>query len=436
VVRQHTKELWVDDLPIGSGLSVNLYDHAGVLLLRAGAPVTPELIAKLRKRGTYTIVCRPTADEPAPEPAGAAGPDDRPETRATYQTDTSRRLDEIVDLAARRGMNWTRRQTPPAPRLVLSNLREELHAAREHHDQAVTRYTDWAGSVIRGAPPDVSGLSDLLLEFVRLIRRDRSIGALASDLQAAPGDYLYQHGVNVAVIALTVATHAGFHQKQVLDAGIGAMLHDIGMLRVPYAIRTAARKLLPEEWMEIERHPIHTADVLDHVPEITPVARLVSYQTHERCDRSGYPRRRPAQYILPLARIVAVADAYVALSSWRPYRVPMSPYKSVERILYETQQGRFDPEAVRAFLNCMSLFPLGSYVRLSNDTVARVFRSNGPLHTRPVVVPLDDNGEETSTEIDLAHDDTVRIVDVLDAPLADAPSPLIASPTAAIVTSA
>ncbi len=98
--------------------------------------------------------------------------------------------------------------------------------------------------------------------------------------------------------------------------------------------------------------------------------------------------------IHPLARIVGLVDAYVAWASWRPYRAALSPFRSLERLLKEEVQcGAFDPDVVRAFVETMSIYPIGSFVRLSNGEIAKVLRSNGPAHTQPVVLPIEEEPE-------------------------------------------
>ncbi len=112
---------------------------------------------------------------------------------------------------------------------------------------------------------------------------------------------------------------------------------------------------------------------------------MVAYQIHERCNGSGYPRGRAGGQITELSRVAAVADTFVALVSPRPYRPSMIPYYAMETMLKLSRRGLFDRRFVRALLETVSLFPLGSFVALSDDRVGRVIRSNGPAYDRPVI---------------------------------------------------
>ena len=85
----------------------------------------------------------------------------------------------------------------------------------------------------------------------------------------------------------------------------------------------------------------------------------------------------------------------------------------MEVLLRQTHSGRFDTQIVRNFLDCMSLFPIGSYVRLSNGRTARVLRSNPGLHTKPSVVLLNPDGSESDLELDLAKTQDLHVIQAL-----------------------
>src|SRR5690606_27821163 len=102
-------------------------------------------------------------------------------------------------------------------------------------------------------------------------------------------------------------------------------------------------------------------------------------------DGSGYPRGRTAQKIHPLAKIAGVADTFTALVARRPYRPGMLPYHAMVQMLRDVGAGLYDGQIVRALLNTVSLFPIGSFVALNDGRVGRVLRSNGAFYDRPMV---------------------------------------------------
>ncbi len=139
-------------------------------------------------------------------------------------------------------------------------------------------------------------------------------------------------------------------------------------------------------------------------------SRMVAYQIHERCNGNGYPRNRQASMIHQAAKVAAVADVYVALVSPRSHRPALMPYYAVEHLIYGVKDGQFDSSAVRALLKTISLFPIGSYIKLSDHRVARVIRANPEHFGRPVVeVWSPDKLDQASEVVDLSENSQIAI---------------------------
>ena len=136
------------------------------------------------------------------------------------------------------------------------------------------------------------------------------------------------------MLAMSIAANLGYDQKTLVELGTGCLIHDAGMLRLEAGLGTEDRLLTPRELEDVASHPLYTFDMLaSHLDAVPVASRLVAYQIHERCDGSGYPRRRQTATIHPLARIAAVADVFVALISPRPYRPALMPYYAMEHLL-------------------------------------------------------------------------------------------------------
>ena len=157
----------------------------------------------------------------------------------------------------------------------------------------------------------------------------------------------------------------------------------------------------------------NTLDCLEKVRGLSDLSLIVAYQIHERGDGSGYPRQRHRTTIHPLARLAAIADTYAAITAHRPHRTARGPYEAMEILLRETSRDRFDRQVMRSFLDCISLFPIGSQVRLSDGQFAKVLRANPGLHTKPAVVPLQGDGTESGTELDLSCQHDVVVIQAL-----------------------
>ncbi|MCH8147970.1 MAG: HD domain-containing protein [Planctomycetes bacterium] len=225
---------------------------------------------------------------------------------------------------------------------------------------------------------------------------------------------MYNHCINIALLSMSVASSAGLPREQIKEIGFGAVLQDIGMLHVPQEIRLASRKLSKKEFDEVHRHPIHTLNWVEQIGSVSVAAQLICYQSHERADKAGYPRRRTSMYVHPYSKIVAIADSYVAMTHARPYRPALLPFQVTRAILSDV--GKFERSTVRMFLDAVGLFPPGSYVELDNGTKCRVVRANPGYHTRPLIVELDANDKPTGGHLDLCEVENVSVARAIPSP--------------------
>ncbi len=155
-----------------------------------------------------------------------------------------------------------------------------------------------------------------------------------------------RHSQTVGRHAERLATALGWSPVRVERIRIAGVLHDIGKLGLPDAILHKPDRLDAAEWTEIERHPEMGARILDHA-NLRDVAAWVRCH-HERVDGTGYPRRLAGDEIPLEARILAVADAYEAMTADRSYRLAMPPAQALEELLRERDR-QFDATVVDAF---------------------------------------------------------------------------------------
>lgn len=172
-----------------------------------------------------------------------------------------------------------------------------------------------------------------------------SVLSAALDLQ---DNISHGHARRVSEIASMVSWQMGLRKEQVREIEKAAILHDIGKIGVAEAVLSKHGPLDDSEWAEMKRHPELGHQVLTGIDFLHDAADVV-YAHHERFDGSGYPRRLKGEAIPLGARIFAVADAYNAMTSHRPYRKVMPHRKAVEEIV-RSGGSQFDPEVVRAFL--------------------------------------------------------------------------------------
>ncbi len=179
-----------------------------------------------------------------------------------------------------------------------------------------------------------------------------SIRALAQALEAKD-EYTQGHSERVAEISIGIGTYLSLNERDIQDIWLAGLLHDIGKIGVRESVLNKTGKLDKTEWEAVHRHPVLAERILCPIEELCDVIKMVRHH-HERYDGSGYPDGL-AESEIPLgARILAVADAYDALTSKRSYRDALSVADAIT-VLEEASGTQFDPVIVMAFMSSPDL---------------------------------------------------------------------------------
>jgi HD-GYP domain-containing protein (c-di-GMP phosphodiesterase class II) len=166
----------------------------------------------------------------------------------------------------------------------------------------------------------------------------------------AKDSYTYGHSERVARIAVELGRELGLQEDELGDIYLTGLLHDVGKIGVRDAVLTKRGPLTPEEFEHVKQHVTIGYAILSDLRPIRNLLPGVLYH-HERVDGSGYPDGLAGDAIPLLARILAVADAYDAMSTTRPYREAI-PCRKVEEILVQGAGTQWDKQVVDAFLRC------------------------------------------------------------------------------------
>ena len=216
-------------------------------------------------------------------------------------------------------------------------------------------------------------------------------------------EYTFEHSVDVTTIAMIIAKQQKKSRREVYEIGMSGLLHDIGKTKIPPEILNKPAKLTPEEFEVMKTHSLLSYEMVEGNPEIPDAVKLGMLQHHEKIDGSGYPFGALKDGIHPYARILTVADIYDALVTNRPYKDGMPPGQAVEMLMAMTDQ--LDMDDLKSFLASMILYPVDSYVVLSNGETARVVQKNPAGLLRPTVV-----GCESGKVYDLSTIECANIV--------------------------
>jgi HD-GYP domain-containing protein (c-di-GMP phosphodiesterase class II) len=245
--------------------------------------------------------------------------------------------------------------------------------------------------------------------------------------RATPDIYLYGHSTNVCILAMLLERTRGKQRDELVHVGLAALLHDLGMARYVSVVQRAA-KLTSAELQQVKRHPLEGSRLIALESSLSEAEKDriagIILQVHERRNGSGYPVGLKGDEICENARTIALVDAYESLSHPRSYRERHIPHDAIKTLIGATDE-EFEAADMKMFVDRISLYPPGSYVRLNTDEIARVIGINPGLPTRPrvrVVVTPDFHRPAEQRLIDLAVTPTIFVKDAVDElklPLAD-----------------
>jgi len=209
-------------------------------------------------------------------------------------------------------------------------------------------------------------------------------------------EYTFTHSVNVCIFSVALGKKLGFSKHQLYELGLGALLHDVGKVRMPLELINKAGPLTPEEFPVLQEHPAEGLLSLFEMRGLSEVplrAMLVAYEHHMKVDQTGYPRSIRQREPTLFGRIVAVADGFDAATTKRSYQAQPWPADKVLREMRDNTTRGFDPLVVKAFISMTGIYPVGSVVILDSYELAVVVQTNpNPecLH-QPIVKVIHDS---------------------------------------------
>ncbi|MDR2404318.1 MAG: HD-GYP domain-containing protein [Spirochaetaceae bacterium] len=299
----------------------------------------------------------------------------------------------------------TGESAPDAIEGIRPNDDDKLNEARELY-AAIQKYTeDLFSGIIQEGTLEFNPVAEKMKEFYDTIRENwrfllrmlrdvdtagnyASGASVASDDDASSRYYLASHGVKSAIISLIIGTYLKLPVHRLIELGVAALLHEIGMIKLPARIYLNRGTLSPQEHKAIQTHPILSFNMLKSFGFPLTIC-LAALEHHERENGSGYPQRLTGEKISLYAKILAVACSFEALTSTRPYKDAKDSHTSILDLLKNVGK-QYDDLIVRALVFSLSIYPIGLYVLLSNGSKAQVVDVNPENPQFPVVQIFDE----------------------------------------------
>jgi len=229
-------------------------------------------------------------------------------------------------------------------------------------------------------------------KFVSSVDKYDNIYMLQEYKDYGETDYL-KNCLWTALISVKIGRRLGFSKQELSELFLAGLFHDIGIQELENGILSKKGEFSTSERKQIEKHPDYGKDILFDLGEPYRYLSEAASQEHERIDGSGYPKALSGNEISIYARIIGLADSYEAMTHTRPYHQRALPLMATKEIV-EKMRGKFDTRIIKAFLEEVTMFPVGSFVRLNNREVGRVIAAMSSAHFRHVVqILFGPNGE-------------------------------------------
>lgn len=197
-------------------------------------------------------------------------------------------------------------------------------------------------------------------------------------------EYTYLHCINVGILSVCIGIKLGLLYDELSYLGAAGILHDIGKFKIPRELLNKEGNLTEEEYALIQKHPEYGYEILSKARNINNLTRAGVLEHHERYDGSGYPKGLKGDEITIFGRIIAVADTYDAMTTNRSYREAFEPSDALEYLM-STGNILYDAEIIDAFIQCLTIYPVGTCVELSDGTQGIVMKNYADCALRPVV---------------------------------------------------
>ena len=287
---------------------------------------------------------------------------------------------------------------------------EAKAAANRTYSQSVAVTKDVINSVRIGKTPNIRKIKRVVQGIVdQVLNEETSLIGLTAIRDY--DEYTFTHSVNVCIFSIALGRRLGMTKLQLYELGLAALMHDIGKSRVPLDLLQKSGELTDEEWKWMAAHPWLGVLVLFQFrrqqEELSYRAMTVCQEHHMKIDLTGYPKTiRPRQMSL-LSKIVSIADGYDAATSRRVYKTEaLAPSAVLEEMRDNPRRG-LDQVLVKAFINLLGIYPVGTIVVLDTFELAVVSAANPNPESlsRPIVKIISDaqgNRIAPPLQVDLA----------------------------------
>lgn len=379
------KKVLLKDIKIGMNIAEPVSSSNGKIILNPGYYITSlDIVGKLEDAGVEYVICD--------------------ETKSLDTFSFTPKIEKPV-----------KEIHEPSPEEIAQELKEELVQAKKTFSKST--------EVVKNIMTDLRFGKELKMDVVK-----ETVSGLLDSVSKNPhallsltlikdyDNYTYQHSVNVCIFATTFAQKL-FHKKDVvLRISEGALLHDLGKVKIPSHIINKKSRLTNEEFDIIKKHPVYGEMLLKKQNIFDPIITEITRHHHEDYNGNGYPDKLKGKEINKYAAIVSISDFYDALTTKRSYKPAIPPQQAIS-ILYRQAGQKFDFRLVNHFIKTIGIYPIGSRIKLASGKIAVVVGFDETELLYPLVkIIIDEQGNKVSSSkvISLVDSDDTILDEIVD----------------------
>ncbi len=350
------KSITIHNLPTNSYIDMPVFLDDSYILLTSDVPVTDELKQRLSEWGYTSVLTDGSPIDSPPEPNGG-------------------------------GVSGEGSSSPPGTAVLDSNIKDQ--EKRKASLDFFLSYCDFLKGVfsmyLENNVFSMNTISDKVKEMIIFVKENRKYILRINDLVTDEYDQIVTQSIKTTIVSLVLSDVLKLPVFKQIEIGMTGLLHDIGMIRIPPEIYMKKDALTPEERKAIITHTVLGFRILKAAEFPMSVSRAV-LEHQEKENGSGYPRGLTGDKISFYAKLIAIASSYVATVSNRPYRDAMDGHAGIMDLLKNSGK-QYDEQIIRVLVYTLSIYPIGTFVILSNGTRGIVIETN-PKNPRYPVVKL------------------------------------------------
>jgi len=308
---------------------------------------------------------------------------DRSKSRVAIPVVNAFPLEKVEQPAA------TEHKEPPP---YLKQFEEEFPKAKKIYERVQSQLKNSFRDVRIGRALRSSEIRSNVEEIAQSIIRNPDAMMLMTNMKAMD-DYMVVHSLNVCILSLIFSRFMAIEEEMMTELGMGALLHDIGEIRLPKELLNKPTDLTAEEHATVQKHTEYGASILRENSGIPDEAIDIAMHHHERIDRSGYPSKLGGQEISLNAKIVGIVDVYDSLTSTTPYRSYISSTDALKS-MYDWRGTLFDSTLVENFIQCLGIYPVGSTLELNSGEIGIVISASPENRLFPKMLLVKEDQEK------------------------------------------